>query len=343
MAEPKTIRTHATRWDTLGIIGGALLALLAAMTLALPLGAPWSRVMWGLVGLGATVLASGLALAWRRLARRTTGLAGTDARRWPRRAPWTGLLLALAAALLWWMPPAPWRWVSWALPLLALAGVWRLAGDLARHGAPAAYRRAARAHARGDEDAAWQAVLEAERDRPDFAALYLLQAQLSRQRGDLAASERAARQYVALSPDAYHGHAELGLTQLAQGNLADATSALERAAALAPFLPEGSLNLGLAYIERGDRGLAIDSLARALRLGLADEVGETIAHYHLWRALHAEGRTQEAERERRTLRRRRRVLRAWHTDLAQTRLQGASLNVQREKALLREIEQAVLS
>jgi len=341
MARHEMIRTHATRWDLLALLGGALLALLAAMTLALPLDAATRSAVWIWLGLSLALFLAGAGLAWRRQAQRTASLAEASEQRWQRRAPWGAALLVLSGVLLWWTPPAPWRWLAWVLPLATLGGVALLAWDLFRHAPPMAYRRALRAYADGDDEAAWQALAEAQREQPDYATTYLLQARVSRRRGELAASERAARRYLALAPDAYHGHAELGLTHLAQGAPQEAIRSLERAAALAPYLPEAHLNLGLAQAENGQHGAAIESLAQALRLGLRDGISEVMARYQLWRALRAEGRLTEAERELRALRRRRRVLRAWGAELADVRLRHPTPDLQREEALWREIEAAL--
>lgn len=341
MARHEMLRTQATRWDLLALLGGALSALLAGMTLALPLDAAGRRAVWAWLGGSLALLLAGAGLAWRRQAQRTVALADEEERRWQQRAPWVAGLLLLGGVLLWWAPPAPWRWLTWALALASLGGVALLVADRLRHAPPLAYRRALRAYAQGEDEAAWQALAEAQREQPNHAATYILQARVSRRRGELAASEHAARRYLALAPGAYHGHAELGLTLLARGAVEEAILSLEQAAALAPFLAEGQLNLGLARAEKGQHRAAIESLARALRLGVRDQVSEVMARYYLWQALGAEGRTAEAARELRALRRRRGVLRAWGADLADAQERHPSAGLEREEALWREIQAAL--
>lgn len=343
MARHGMVRTYAARWDLIALLAGALHALLAAMSLALPLDTAARRAVWIWLGLSLALLLAGLGLAWRRQRRRAIGLADAATQQWQCRAPLAAILLLVAGALLWWAPPAPWRWLAWALPLVALGGVALMAWDLLRRAPPPAYRQALRAYADGEDEVAWQALAEAQREQPGYAATYLLQARVSRRRGELAASERAARDYLALAPEAYDGHAELGLTLLAQGAPEKALRSLERAAALAPYLAEGRLNLGMAQAEQGQHGAAIESLAQALRLGLRDEVSEVMARYQLWQALRAEGRAVEAAHELRALRRRRQVLRAWEAELADARLHRSSAGLVREEALWREIEQALRS
>jgi len=328
---------RSTRWDILLLFGGALIALLAGMTFALPAAAPWRAVLWGVCAGGAALFLTGLGLYARTSARRSPGLTNA-ARRWATRGPWliTCVLVAIALNIL---PfPGRWRGLAGAGSLFALGGALYLGWDLARQGTPSAYRRAFQAHAEGDEAAALAALEEVERDRPDFEEAYLLRAQILRQKGDLVASQRAAERLIALQPGLYHGYAELGLTLLEMHRVPEALEALQRAATLAPHFATAYYNVGLAYREAGDSLQAAEALAHALRLGLDDPIAELTARYELWRALRAGGYAEAAQREWRRLRRQRGALRLWRADLAQ-RQRGAARR--REEAWLAEIEKAL--
>ncbi len=328
---------RGARWDILLGCGGALVALLAGMTFALPTAAPWRTALWYACAGGAALALAGLALYARGAAQRSPGLTSA-ARRWATRGPWLVLCALLAIALNLLPLPAKWRGVAGAGSFLALGGALYLGWGLARQGTPSAYRRAFQAHAEGDEAAALAALEEVERDRPDFEEAYLLRSQILRQRGDLAASQRAAERLIALQPGLYHGYAELGLTLLEMRRVPEALEVLQRAAALAPHFATAHYNVGMAYREAGDHARAAEALARALRLGLNDPITELTARYELWRALRAGGYAEEAQREWRRLRKQRGALRLWRADLAQREKDPAR---RREEVWLAEIERAL--
>ena len=90
-----------------------------------------------------------------------------------------------------------------------------------------------------------------------------------------------------------------GQMQLARGTdenvskrLSRARALFQRAAALEPGRPEGRAGLGEVYYRLGQHKRALTELDRALLL-------EDSCHYRSWRghALHALGRTEEAEKE----------------------------------------------
>lgn len=337
MARQPFSSNRRVRWDFLLLLSGTMVILLGGMTFALPVASAWRTALWGICTGGAAMALMGFIFYVRLAARRSPGLTKT-ARRWARHGPWLILLVMTAIALNLVPLPARWRGAAGAASFLALGGALYLGWGLARQGTPSAYRKAYQAHLNGDDALALTALEEVARERPDFEEAYLLRAQILRQKGELVASQKAAERFIALHPDLYHGHAELGLTLLEMHNVREAIQALERAAALAPHFAPAHYNVGMAYREAGDHTHAAEALARALRLGLNDPVTELTARYELWCALSAGGYVKEAERERRLLRRHRRTLRLWRADLAQ-RERGPGRR--REEAWLAEIEKAL--
>lgn len=325
------------RWDILLLLSGGMIALLGGMTFALPITPTWHFALQVVCAGGAAMALIGLALYARASMRRSPGLTNA-ARRWARRGPWLILSAATAIALNLLPLSGLWRGVAGVASFLALGGALYIGWGLARQGTPNAYRMAFQAHQEGDDALALATLEEVERERPDFEEAHLLRAQILRQKGDLTASQEAAERLIALHPGLYHGYAELGLTLLEMHRVEEAIQAFQQAVALAPYFAPAYYNLGMAYREASDHTHAAEALARALRLGLSDAVTALTAHYELWRALRAGGYTEEAERERKRLRRRKGAIHLWRADLAQRERNAAR---RREEAWLAEIEKAL--
>jgi len=338
-------RTAPIPWATIAIIGGALVMVMALVTLGLdPQGAIHAAV-WVAVGLGGAVaLAGALSLTWQRLrARRGLNPGAGSGRRPLWLAVLTLLFLAFLSAIL--PLPYPSPWLSLIAPILFLASaaalIWRLLGDVT----PLAYHRALRAYREGDTSRALALVRQADEERPDDAAystygVHHLEAILLREGGELSRARELADRLVAQRPELYYGHAEQGLIQLASGDAGAACEALERAVERAPHLAEGHYNLGMARVEAGDAAGAARALEDALRLGLPDEVTRLIAHYHLHRAYQDLNLPAEADAEERWLRRQGGTLRRWREAVAAD-IAAPRSRRRRDEAMIAAIEHTV--
>lgn len=339
MTERRLLHTAHFPWPTALIIGGALLALVAWMSLALAPTGLWLiatqvAIAGGLLGL---LLGVVLMLIRRQQASRGLGPVASERRSYVGLLIIILLLLALAVAL--WPIGPSYAWVSTGVTLLCLAVALWLGLRLARDGTPLAFRQAQYAHQRGEDEHALALLCSIEGERPDFYGTYHLRAIIRRQCQDYAAAHEACRRLIALCPDLYYGHAELGLTLLAQGKATEARAPLERASRIAPYLAEAYFNLGLACAEAGDCEGAIVPLSRALRLGLRDKVAELIARYQLFTALDTLGHGDRARAELRRLRRRKEVLRNWRNEL--DHCQRPAADHRREGDLISTIERTM--
>ena len=303
-------------WHQLLIIGGAMLAFLAWATQSLSPSGVWGSIVRLLIPLGGGIFAGGVAVWITARRNRARGLRLTRGG-WEGYGRWAiaGLLLLTLLFAMWPMRPGL-DWLGTVLSVLCVGGAVAVGVLLARNGTPLAFREAQRAYQRGDDRAALAALEIVERERPDYHGSLQLRALLHRQCGDHEYGRAAAERLIDLRPDLYFGHAELGLTLVAEGRAPEARPALERAVALAPGLAEAHHNLGMACAELFDHQAAVASLSHALRLGLRDEVAEVIARYRLSEAFAALGHVDRAHAEGRRLRRRRGVLRRWREELA---------------------------
>jgi tetratricopeptide (TPR) repeat protein len=331
-------RTTRIPWAPLFIIAGVLISTLAWMSLPLATGAARS-LLYGLMISGAAVALIGAFIGLVAHMRTARGLRINGPGRLPLTLALLGALLAAVALSI--LPlSGVLAWVGNGLFVLCLAAAVWLGLRLARNGSPAQYRQALHALQEGEEQRALSLLMDLEQERPDFAGTYVLRAAILRGRGDHAAALEQARQLVAQRPELYHGHAEMGLTLLAEDNPKAARQALEQAVTIAPNLAEGHFNLGMACAESGDPKCAIKHLAQALRQGLHDDVAELLARYFLIRSFAALGLDARAQRERRRLRRRRAVLRAWQAELAEKSSRAASRNQRLAQAIAQEIDRA---
>ena len=329
-------RTTRISWAPLLIIAGILMSTLAWMSLPLATDATRS-LLRALMVFGAAMALSGAFVGLIARARAARGLRINGSGRLSLTLALIGVLSAALALSLIPLSGAL-AWVGNGLFALCLAAALWLGLRLARNGTPAQYRQALHALREGEEQRALALLADLEQERPDFVGTYALRAAILRGRGDHAAALKQARQLVAHQPELYHGHAEMGLTLLAKDEPKAARQALERAVAIAPNLAEGRFNLGMACAESGDPACAIEHLAQALRQGLHDDVAELLARYFLARSFAKLGLDDRAQRERRRLRRRRAVLRAWQAELAEKPGRAASRNQRLAQAIAQEID-----
>jgi tetratricopeptide (TPR) repeat protein len=334
-----TPRTTRVPWAPMLIIAGILVSTLAWMSLSLATDSV--RSLWhALMISGAALALIGALVGLIAHVRAARGLRINGPGRLSLTLALVGVLIAALVLSL--LPlSGVLVWVGNGLFALCLAAALWLGLRLARHGTPAQYRQALHALQKGEEQRALSLLMDLEQERPDFAGTYVLHAAILRGRGDYAAALEQARQLVAQHPDIYHGHAEMGLILLAEDEAKAARQALERAVAIAPNLAEGHFNLGMACAESDDPVCAIEHLARALRQGLHDDVAELLARYFLVRSFAALGDDAHAQRERRRLRRRRAVLRAWQAELAEKPVRAASRDSRPPARLAEAIAQEI--
>ena len=100
--------------------------------------------------------------------------------------------------------------------------------------------------------------------QPCLVEAYLNLADLSRQRADEAAAQRALRSALACNPQSAAAHHALGLWQIRAGQAKPALASLKKAVELAPAEPRFSYVLAVALAGGGDRSAAIHELTRAL-------------------------------------------------------------------------------
>jgi tetratricopeptide (TPR) repeat protein len=128
------------------------------------------------------------------------------------------------------------------------------------------FRRARRAHERGELDRAERLYADIlQRNPRHFDALHLL-AMLNYQRGELDAAEQLLSAALRVDGARADAHTDLGLVLLAMARLEDATAAYEAAHALAPGDPEALNGRGVALLRQGRTGEALASFERALAL-----------------------------------------------------------------------------
>jgi tetratricopeptide (TPR) repeat protein len=126
------------------------------------------------------------------------------------------------------------------------------------------FRRARRAHERGELDQAEPLYADILRRNPrHFDALHLL-AMLNYQRGRLDAAERLLRAALLVDGARADAHADLGLVLLATARLEDALTAYEAACAVAPDDPEALNGRGVALLRQGRADAALASFERAI-------------------------------------------------------------------------------
>ncbi len=333
ISSPRTIRIP---WAPLLLIAGILISLLAWMSL--PLTTDTTRsLLRALMVVGAALALSGALVGFIARVRVAQGLRINGPGRLSLTLALIGVLsVALALSLI--PLSGALAWVGNGLFALCLAATLWLGLRLARNGTPAQYRQALHALRKGEEQAALDMLTDLEQERPDFAGTYALRASVLRGRGEYTAALEEARQIIEQHPESYYGYAEMGLTLLTENNAKAARQALERAVAIAPHLAEGHFNLGMACAESGDPVCAVEHLARALRQGLDDEVAGLLARYFLARSFATLGLNSRAQRERRRLRRRRAVLRAWQAELAEKPSRGAARDQRLAQAIAQEID-----
>jgi predicted Zn-dependent protease len=331
-----TPRTTRVPWAPMLIIAGILMSTLAWMSVPLATEAARS-LLHALTISGAALALIGALIGLVAHVRAARGLRINGPGRLSLTLALVGVLIAALVLSL--LPlSGVLVWVGNGLFALCLVAALWLGLRLARNGTPAQYRQGLHALRKGEEQRALSLLMDLEQERPDFAGTYSLRAAILRGRGDYAAALEQARQLVAQHPEIYHGHAEMGLTLLAEDEAKAARQALERAVAIAPNLAEGHFNLGMACAESDDPVCAIEHLARALRQGLHDDVAELLARYFLMRSFAALGLDARAQRERRRLLRRGAVLRAWQAELAERSGRAASRNQRLAQAIAQEID-----
>jgi tetratricopeptide (TPR) repeat protein len=226
------------------------------------------------------------------------------------------VLLMIAFVAIAWPGATRFDWALNGLAILSIAAAAALGLWLAASGLPNGYRRAASLYADGQVSAALEELQGLAEDASDFAGVHQLWAQIYRERGQYGRSLAASERLIALDSKLYYGHAEKGLTLLAQGQPSQALEPLREAVSAAPYLPEAYYNLGMAAVEAADDGAVVEAMSRALSLGLRDQVTALIARYQLQQALVRLGDDDSAAIELRRLRRRKGALRAWRASLA---------------------------
>jgi tetratricopeptide (TPR) repeat protein len=333
-------RTTSFPWRGALVVGGALTASLALISLSLAETSTRLRWTWAIValGLGAALIGLLLILQQRRQAMRGLDPALADGRRvYLVPALVALILLSFVVSLL--PLPRPLAWLSTLLPLVLLVlAVW-LGIRLLRTVPPQAYTQAQRAYQDGQLNEALSGLRALQDRQPDYYPALHLKTVIHRQQNDCQAAYKDAARLIELRPDLYYGYAELGLTLLEDGQALRADEPLRRATELAPALPEGHLNLGLARLEVEDYAGAIESLGQALRLGLTDQVAQVMARYGLLVAFRATGDQKQAAREWRRLGRLKGVLRRWRRELAGRT--GSAMGRRKEQAFLAAIERAM--
>jgi tetratricopeptide (TPR) repeat protein len=289
------------------IIGGVLVASIAWMSLSIA-SVTWRRWLRITTYCGLVVATFGIGMALYRRQRAMRGLGyGISPRR--RVGAVVALLLSAFVVSLWPLP-FPYAWIGNVLTILCGIGAVALGLGLVQSTA-LDFRKSRQAYERGEDDSALALLRSVEEKDPDFCPTYHLRAVIHRQGEHYEKALKACRNLIDRCPDLYYGHAELGMTLLRNGEASQAIAPLQRALGIAPGLPQAHFVLGMAQAQGGDTKEAIDSLSRALRMGLRNEVSQLLARYYLYRSLMEAGYEKRAQRERRRLRRQRRVLRHW--------------------------------
>ena len=337
---PRSPRAMPFPWRGALIVAGAMVAILAWISLRLAESSVVLRLTYAAIALGLAMALVGLFLILRQQRQAMRGLdpALADGRRVYLVPLLIGLILLSFVVSL--MPlPNPLAWASTLLPVMLMGfAVW-LGIRLLRTIPPQAFTRAQRAYQQGQLQEALAGLDDLKEQQPDYYPALHLMTVIHRQHNDCQAAYKDAEKLIALRPDLYYGYAELGLTLLEDGQPERADEPLRRATELAPALPEGYLNLGLARLEAQDHGGAIESLSQALRLGLADPVARVMARHGLLVSFQATGNKEQAQREWQRLRRERGVLKRWRNDLA-TR-PGSAASRRKEQALLAAVERDI--
>lgn len=244
----------SAQWQAWLVLAGLFIAMMAYATSQLARQPLWRSVWLATAAAGfIAALGGGVAILARR-ARAKTGLSPEGNGR--RRAYYLAVIAMLGLAFVGAMLPFPagLDWAATALPLILIGGATWAAMKLLRSAPPGEFARAQKAYAEGRADEALGALKDMVEQRPDFYGAYQLLAMIRRERGEYAQAHQAARQLIALQPAMYHGHAEEGLTWLAQGNPRAAIAPLARAAEIAPRLATAHFNLGLALAESAEYG-----------------------------------------------------------------------------------------
>ena len=333
---PRTVRFP---WSPVVLLSGVLILLLSLIG--------WvSTAPSGLstIGLGVAVFGGGLTLVGiaatvhdRSRARQGLGGVNGEASRFALPSMIVCLAIALAAAV--WPFPMAADWLSFVVLAFALGGALWMGLKLAQNGTPVSYRQASRAYRDGDLDEALKHLSTCERERPDYVGCVYLSALIASDQGRYDDSHSEAERLVRARPDLYYGHAQLGLTLLGRGCAAEALPHLRTAASIAPYLAQSHYNLGMACFEASEEDEALCSLGRALWLRLGDEITEISARYHVMVLEDRAGLVQAATRERRRLRRKRRVLAGWGAGLRDGNVSAAQKR--RDRALIAKIERAI--
>jgi len=333
--------TAAFPWRGALIVVGILLAVLAWTSLRMvETTALWSWAQVAIfLGLGCAVLGLALVLQQRQRAMRGLDPLLANGRR-VYLVP--GLIVLVLLSLVVSLLPLPPSlvWVSTLLPILMLGlAIW-MGFRLFRSVPPQSYLAAQRAYEEGRLDDALAELNTILNKQPDYYPAIHLRAVIYRQKSQYQAAYADAERLIALRPDLYYGHAEMGLTLLEDGQSPRACESLSLAAGLAPGLAEGHLNLGLARVEAQEYHGAVQSLAQALRMGLSDSVVQVMARYGLVVSFQALGDQQQAAREWRRLRRLRGVLKGWRREL--TERPGPARSHRKELAMLAAVERAIV-
>ena len=137
------------------------------------------------------------------------------------------------------------------------------------------FRRARRAHERGELDAAERLYGDIlQRNPRHFDALHLL-AMLNYQRGELDAAEKLQRAALQVDGARADAHTDLGLILLAMARFDDALAAYEAAHAIAPDDPEALNGRGVVLLRQGRTHEALASFERVIALspGHIDALG----------------------------------------------------------------------
>jgi tetratricopeptide (TPR) repeat protein len=128
------------------------------------------------------------------------------------------------------------------------------------------FRRARRAHERGELDEAQRLYADILHRNPrHFDALHLL-AMLNYQRGELDAAEKLQRAALRADGGRADAHADLGLVLLAMARLDDALAAYEAAHLIAPADPEALNGRGVVLLRQGRTDEALASFERVIAL-----------------------------------------------------------------------------
>jgi tetratricopeptide (TPR) repeat protein len=329
--------TAAFPWRQLLLLGGALLAMMAGVTLVIAPEGGWFALTLGVTLLGVCMaLTAGVLLVIQRQ-RRARGLEHVGRPAYLLPGMIGLLILALLASLL--PLPQGYDWANTLLFLVLLGGALWLAWQMMRTAAPTEYQRAQQAYQRGEFDVALGLLDEVERQQPEYYGSYYLKALIYRQRRQFSPAREATERLLALRPDLYYGYAEQGLLLLAEGHPQEARIPLQRATEVAPELAEAYFNLGMAYAEEADHAGTVAALSRALYIGLSDGVTQLMARHYLVVALRDSGQREAAHREWLRLRRRMGTLRRWRRELSEGSLPAVERH--KEEKLIAEIERLI--